>query len=98
MDISNVPDEFKVMVIKMLTEWGKKIDDVSENFNKETENNKRTSHLKHTITEVKNTTEAINSRIEVTEEQISKWEDKVVESVRTEEQREKEFLKVLRSL
>lgn len=98
MDISNVPDEFKVMVIKMLTEWGKKIDDVSENFNKETENNKRTSHLKHTITEVKNTTEVINSRIEVTEEQISKWEDKVVESVRNEEQREKEFLKVLRSL
>ena len=37
-EISNLPDkEFKVMVIKMLTDLGRKMDEHSENFNKRTE-------------------------------------------------------------
>ena len=36
MEISNFPDkEFKVMVTKMLTELGRRMDEHSENFNKE---------------------------------------------------------------
>ena len=39
MEISNLPDkEFKVLVIKMLTKLGGRMDEHSENFNKETEN------------------------------------------------------------
>ena len=36
MEISNLPDkEFKVMVIKMLTELGRRREEHSENFNKQ---------------------------------------------------------------
>ena len=36
MEISNLPDkEFKVMVIKKLAELGRRMDEHSENFNKE---------------------------------------------------------------
>ena len=63
-EINNLPDEeFKALVIKMLTEPGKSKDKPSENFNKELENIKRNqSELKNTITEMKNTQEGINSR------------------------------------
>lgn len=38
MEIGNLPDkEFRVMVLKMLTEVGKKMDECSENFNRERE-------------------------------------------------------------
>lgn len=39
MEISNRPyKEFKVMVIKMLNKFGSRMDELSENSNKETEN------------------------------------------------------------
>ena len=38
-EISNLPDkEFKVIVIKMLTELGRRMDELSENFNTKTGN------------------------------------------------------------
>ena len=41
-EISSLPDkEFKVMVIRMLTELGRRMDEYSENFNKELENIKK---------------------------------------------------------
>ena len=53
--INNLPDkEFKALVIRMLTELGKRIDKHSENFNQELENIKKNqSELKNTITEMK---------------------------------------------
>ena len=46
-------EELKVMIIKMLTELGRRMDEHSENFNKELENIKKNkSELKNTITEV----------------------------------------------
>ena len=43
-EINNLPDkEFKALVLRMLTELGKRIDKHSENLNKELENKKRTS-------------------------------------------------------
>ena len=55
-EISNLPEkEFKVMVIKTLTELGRIMDENSENFSKEIENIKKNqSELKNTITEMKN--------------------------------------------
>ena len=44
MEVSNLPDkEFKVMVIKALMALERRVDELSENFNKEIENIKRTS-------------------------------------------------------
>ena len=44
MEISNLPDkELKVMIIKMLTEHRRRMDEHSENFNKELENIKQTN-------------------------------------------------------
>ena len=53
-EISNLPDkEFKTLV--MLTELGKRLDEHSENFNKELENIffKKLSEMKKKITEMK---------------------------------------------
>lgn len=41
-EISNLPD--KVMITKMLTELGRRVDKHSENFNKERENVKKKKH------------------------------------------------------
>ena len=52
MEISNLQDkEFKVTVIKMLTELGRIVEEHNEIFNKETENIKKNqSELKNIIT------------------------------------------------
>ena len=85
-------EELKVMIIKMLTELGRRMDEHSENFNKELENIKKNkSELKNTITEVKNTLEGINSRLDNTEEWISNLENGVVKITQAE-QKKKRFL------
>jgi len=39
MEVNNLPDkEFKIMVLKMLIEFRRRMDERSEGFNKETEN------------------------------------------------------------
>lgn len=44
MKISNLPDKkFKVMITKILTELGKRVDELIESFNKEIETIKITS-------------------------------------------------------
>ena len=48
----------------MLTELGTRIDEHSENFNKELKNIKKNqSELNYTITEIKNSLEGMNSRL-----------------------------------
>ena len=61
MDIGNLPEkEFKALVIRMLTELGKRIDEHSENFNKELENIKNNqSEVKNTVTNEKHYKELI---------------------------------------
>ena len=52
-EISNLPDkEFKVMVIKMLTKLRRRMNEHSENVNKETENIRK---YQTEVTELKNT-------------------------------------------
>ena len=98
MEISNLPDkEFKVMVIEMLTECGRRMHKHSENFNKETENIKKyyteVMELKNTITEPKITLGGFNSRLDKTEERISDLEDRVVELTQQEQHKEKKKMK-----
>ena len=74
----------------MLTELKKRIQEHSENFNKELENIKKNqSELKNTITEMKNTLEGISSRITEKEEWRSDLEDRMVEFTATEQNKEK---------
>lgn len=86
MKIIILPDkEFEVMVIKMFTWLERRIDEFSENFNKEKEKMKKTG-LKNTITEMKNTVEGISSRLEDAE-QISNLEGRVTKSTQAEQQK-----------
>lgn len=67
MKISNFPDkEFKVMVI---TNLGRRMDEHSENFNKEIENIRK---YQIEVIELKNTLEGFNSTLDESEERISK--------------------------
>lgn len=65
-EISSLPDkEFKTIVLKMLTELGRRMDELSENFSKQIENIKNNQlKLKNTIIKMKNIVEKINSRLE----------------------------------
>ena len=87
--------ELKALVIRKLTELGGKVDEHSENFNKELENfkKKNQSKLKNIITEMKNTLEGINSRLGDTEECISDMEFRIMEITQLEQQKEKQILK-----
>ena len=63
---SNLPDKkFKVMVLKIFTKLGRRMDEHSENFNKERENTRK--YLREVITELKNTLEGFNSRLDEAE-------------------------------
>ena len=74
----------------MLNEPRGKIDDLSENFNKEIENvkvkieNTKTVRNEEYITEMKNTSGGINSRLDEMEDQIRDLEDKVAENTQSE--------------
>ena len=58
------------MVIKMLTELGRRTEQHAKNFNKDLEDiRKNQSELKNTVIEMKNMLEGINNRLDDTEEQ-----------------------------
>ena len=78
----------------MVTKVGRRMDKLSENFNKEIEYRKKDqSELKNTITDMKNTLERINSRVEDAED-ISDLEDRELEIIKLEQQTEREFFKM----
>ena len=79
MEINNLPDkEFKVMVIKMLTDF-RRVDEHSKSFNKEIENIRKyrteIRKLKNAATELKDTQEGFNNRLDEAEERISDLEN-----------------------
>ena len=70
-ETSSLPNgEFKTLIIRMLNELKERVDEFSENFNKEIGNRKleieiikmNQSVMKNTVTEMKNTLEGINCR------------------------------------
>ena len=78
------------MVIKILTELGRRMDEPSENFNKVIDNI-RNNHTE-IITELKNTLEGFNSRLAEIE-QINDLEDKAIQLTQTEERNLKRIKK-----
>ena len=98
MERSNWPDEeFKILVIKVLTKLRRRRDELGENVNKKIENIKKNqSALKNTIIEMKNTLKGTNSSLEDTVEQISDLKAKVVKITWSGQQKEKKRIKKMR--
>jgi len=86
---------FKAMVIKMLTKLNRRMKEHSEILNKEIENIKFPTEVTElrNITELKNTLEEFNSRLDEPEDQINKLEDKAIELTQSSKTT-KEFLKM----
>ena len=64
-EIGNLPEkEFRVMIVKMIQNLRNRMENKQETFNKDLEELKsKQIVMNNTITEIKNTLEAINSRI-----------------------------------
>ena len=87
MNISRLLDkEFKV-IIKMITDLGRRTDDHNENFNKELENIKKNKLEINKITEMKNILEGINNRLDDMEEWKSNLEDIIVEITQADQKK-----------
>ena len=95
-EIDNLSNkEFKVMIIKMIKELGRRMDEHSEKFYKALESiKKKQIEPKNTITEMKYTLEGINNKLNDTEERISELEDRVVEITEKRIKRNKESIRV----
>ena len=88
MEIGNLPEkEFRMITVKMIQDLRKrieaKIEKMQEIFTKGLE------ELKNKETEMNNTLEGIHSRINEAEERTNDWEDRMVETTTTEQNREK---------
>ena len=99
-EIGSLPEkEFRVMILKMIQNLGKRMEKIQETFNKDAEEleSKRTV-MKNTINEIKNSLEGISSRITEAEERISDLEDKIVEITTAEQNKEKRMKRIEDSL
>ena len=86
-EINILPEkEFRVMTVKMIQNLGNRMEKIQETFNKNLEELKsKQIMMNHTINEIKNSLEGINSRITEAIVQISDLEDKIVEITTTEQ-------------
>lgn len=76
----------------MLMGLRKRIDEYSENCNKETENMKqKQSELMNTIIEMENTLEGVNRRPRDIQEYIRDLKDGMMESIQSEQKKEKQI-------
>ena len=91
--------EFRVMIVKMIQNLGNRMEKIQETFNKDLEEllSKQTM-MNNTINEIKNSLRGINSRITEAEEQISDLEDKIVEMITAEQNKEKRMKRLEDSL
>ena len=90
-EIDSLPEkEFRVMIVKMIQNFGNRMEKIQETFNKDLEELKsKQTMMNNTINEIKNTLEGSNSRITEAEEQISNLEDKIVEITAAEQNKDK---------
>ena len=89
-EIGNLPKKkFRIVIMKMIKELGRKMDEHRETFNKELGDTKKNQgELRNTITEIKNTPEyGIDSRLEDIEERISELEDRLVAIINAEQKK-----------
>ena len=91
-EIGRLPEkEFRIMIVKMIQNLGKRMQKIQETFNKDLQELKsKQTMMNNTINEIKNSLEGIKSRITEAEEWISDLEDKIVEVTTTEQNKEKE--------
>ena len=81
--------EFRVMIVKMIQNFGNRIEEIPEMFNKDLEKLKsKQTVMNNTITEIKNTLEGIKGRITEAEEWISELEDRMVQITVAEQNKE----------
>ena len=99
-EIGSLPEkQFRVRIIKMIQNLGKRMEKIQETFNKDLEELKsKQTMMNNKINEIKNSLEGINSRITEAEEQISDLEDKIVEITTTEQNKEKTMKRIEDSL
>ena len=90
-EIGSLPEkEIRIMIVKMIQNLGDTIEKIKETLNKDLEELKsKQTVMNNTINEIKNSLEGINSRITEEEERISDLEDKRVEIVTEEQNKEK---------
>ena len=90
-EIGSLPEKvFREMIVKMIQNLGNRMEKIQEMFNKNLEELKsKQIVMSNTINEIKNSVEGINSRITEAEEQISDLEDKVVEIMTAEQNKQK---------
>ena len=92
-EIGNLPKkEFRVVLVKTIKDLWRRLDAQSKKFKfltKELENIKNNQTEKNIITEMKNTLEGINSRLNDTEEWIRELEDRVAEITAAEQEKRK---------
>lgn len=83
------------MLIRVLTKFGSRIEELRGNLNKKLENiGKKQADLKNTITEIKKSTLGeINSRLANTEKLISDLKDRIVESTNQNSRKKKKIFK-----
>lgn len=77
--ISNLLIDFKVMIIKIPKEHGRRMDENRISTKKRRKYQTQVTGLKNTIIDLKNQLEGFNSRLDETEEWISNLEDRAVE-------------------
>ena len=91
--------QFRVMIVKMIQNLGKRMEKIKEMFNKYLEELKsKQTMMNNTINESKYFLEGINSRITEAEEWISDLEDKIVEITTAEQNKEKRMKRIEDSL
>ena len=99
-EIGSLPEkEFRIMIVKMIQNLGKRIDKMQETFNKDVEELKsKQTMMNNRINEIKNSLEGINSRITEAEERINDLEGKIVKITATEQNKEKRMKRIEDSL
>ena len=88
-------NEFRVMIVKMIQNLGKRMKKIKETFNKDLEELKsKQTMMNNTINETKHSLQGINSRITEEEEQISDLEDKILEITNSEKNKEERMKRI----
>ena len=95
-EIGSLPEiEFRVMIVKIIQNFGNRMEKIQETFNKDLEELKsKQTMMNNTIHEIKNSLQGINSRITEAEERISDLEDKIVEITTAEQNKEKRMKRI----
>ena len=99
-EMGSLPEkEFRVMMVKMIQNLGKRMEKIQETFNKDLEKvQSKQTKMNNTINEIKNSLEGINGRITEAEERISDMENKIVEITNAEQNKEKRMKRIEDSL